>query len=46
MQEKEYSFKESILRLHEMLGDTSISFEYDELPGKIVTVDIEDKQDD
>jgi len=46
VQETEYSFKDAIIRLYEMLGDASISFEYNELPGKIVTVDIEDKEDE
>lgn len=46
MQENEYSFKDAVIRLYEMLGDASISFEYAELPGKIVTVDIEDKEDE
>ena len=45
MQEKEYSFKEAILRLYDMMGDVSISFEYEEMPEKQVTVTIEDKND-
>jgi len=45
-EEKNYSFKEAILRLYEVLGDSSISFEYEEMPGKEVTVIIEDKEDD
>ena len=45
MLEKEYSFKEAILRLYDMMGDVSISFEYEEMPEKQVTVTIEDKND-
>ena len=44
--EKNYNFKDAILRLYELMGDNSISFEYDELPGKEVTVTIEDKEDE
>jgi hypothetical protein len=44
--EKSYSFKEAILRLYDMLGDANISFEYEEMPGKEVTVDIKDKEDE
>lgn len=43
--EKEYSFKEAVLRLYDMMGDVSISFEYEEMPEKQVTVTIEDKED-
>jgi len=46
MQEKEYSFKEAILRLYDMMGDASISFEYEEMPEKQITVTIEDKEDE
>ena len=45
MLEKEYSFKEAILRLYDMMGDVSISFEYEEMPEKQVIVTIEDKND-
>jgi len=43
---KNYTFKEAIVRLYELLGNTSIDFEYEELPDKEVTVTIEDKEDD
>lgn len=44
--EQEYTFKDSILKLYELLGDANISFEYEEMPGKEVTVDIKDKEDE
>jgi len=44
--EKEYSFKEAVLRLYDMMGDVTISFEYEEMPEKQVTITIEDKEDE
>lgn len=43
---KEFSFKEAVLRLYDMIGDVTISFEYEEMPDKQVTVTIEDKEDE
>ena len=44
--DREYSFKEAVLRLYDMMGDVTISFEYEEMPEKQVTVTIEDKEND
>lgn len=42
----EFNIKEAILRLHELMGNFNITFEYEELPNKEVTLTVEDKEDE
>lgn len=42
--EKEYTFKESVIKYYELMGLGSISLEYPELPGLEVTLSIEEKE--
>lgn len=41
----EYSFKDAVLKLYELMGLGSITMEYEELPGLNVTLTIEEQED-
>lgn len=41
----EYSFKDAVLKLYELMGLGSITMEYEELPGLNVTLIIEEQED-
>lgn len=42
-QVEEYTFKDSVLKMYELMGLGSITMEYDELPGVEVTLSLEEK---
>lgn len=42
----DFNIKEAILRLHELMGNFNITFEYDELPNKEVNLTVEDKENE
>lgn len=41
---EEYTFKDAVLKLYELMGLGSITMEYDELPGLEVTLNIDEKE--
>ena len=41
---EEYTFKDAVLKLYELMGLGSITMEYDELPGLDVTLTIDEKE--
>lgn len=41
----EFTFKEAIIKLHELMGDTTIVLEYEELPEKEIVLTIQEKED-
>ena len=43
---EEFNIKDAVIRLHELLGDYTVSFEYDELPNKEVILTVGDKEND
>lgn len=42
----EYSFKDAVLKLYELMGLGSITMKYEELPGLNVTLTIEEQEED
>lgn len=44
--ENEYTFKDSVLKMYELMGLGSITMEYEELPGIAVTLSLEEKEDE
>ena len=43
---EEYTFKESVLAMYELIGLGSLDMEYEELPGVVVTLSLEEKEND
>lgn len=42
----EFNMKEAIIKLHELMGNFNITFEYEELPNKEVNLTVGDKEDE
>lgn len=45
-EQMEFNMKEAIIRLHELMGNFNITFEYEELPNKEINLTVEDKEDE